>query len=301
MRDTKQPATGAEPLRLVTEDGVMLSGLHLRPAGGTAGSIAGGTNDRTNGRTPHGTGGSHRHANGTDGGSADLAFVVAHGFTCSIRRPIFQAICRRMSAFGAVVACDFRGHGESGGFSTVGDREVLDVQAAVRWARGRGYRRVATVGFSMGGSVVLRHAALYRGTESVDAVVSVSAPSRWYILDTPSMRRVHWLCETMLGRATARLLGTRIGRGWHRLPASPVELAGRIPPTPLLIVHGDRDAYFTLEHPRALAAAAGPGAELWVEAGFGHAESATTPELVDRIGRWLAARTSLHGSGTISG
>ena len=33
-----------------------------------------------------------------------------------------------------------------------------DVDATVRWARAAGYRRVATVGFSMGGAVVLRHA-----------------------------------------------------------------------------------------------------------------------------------------------
>ncbi|WP_181788171.1 alpha/beta hydrolase, partial [Streptomyces phytophilus] len=49
-----------------------------------------------------------------------------------------------------------------GGRSTVGDREVLDLAAAVAWARSLGHRRVATVGFSMGGSVVLRHGALYR-------------------------------------------------------------------------------------------------------------------------------------------
>ena len=42
-----------------------------------------------------------------------------------------------------------------------GDREVLDLEAAVGWARTLGYQRVATVGFSMGGAVAVRHAALY--------------------------------------------------------------------------------------------------------------------------------------------
>ena len=268
VRDTNEPGTGVDRLRLVTEDGVRLSGVHLpaRP-------------DLT-------------------GADPDLVFVVAHGFTCSIRRPVFQAICGRLSGFGSVVAVDFRGHGDSGGRSTVGADEVLDVRAAVRWARRR-YPRVATVGFSMGGSVVLRHAALYRDGDRVDAVASISAPSRWYILDTPPMRRVHWLCETTLGRTTARLLGTRLAGSWPQPPASPIELVGRIAPTPLLLVHGDRDAYFTLEHPRALAAAAGAGAELWIEAGYGHAESAATPDLVDRIGGWLAARTRPARSGTI--
>ncbi|HEY9476145.1 MAG TPA: alpha/beta fold hydrolase [Mycobacteriales bacterium] len=271
MRDTYRPGTGLERLRLVTEDGVRLSGLHLP---GRPGAV------------------------GDQDGKPDLAFVVAHGFTCSIRRPVFRAICDRLSAFGAVVACDFRGHGDSGGRSTVGAEEVLDVRAAVRWARER-YPRVATVGFSMGGSVVLRHAALYRGGDGVDAVASISAPSRWYVLDTPPMRRVHWLCETALGRATARLMGTRLAGSWQRPPASPVELVDRIPPIPLLLVHGDRDGYFTLEHPRALAAAAGAGTELWVEPGFGHAESAATPDLLDRIGGWLASSARHGASGTI--
>ena len=44
-----------------------------------------------------------------------------------------------------------RGHGRSGGRSTLGDQEVLDLDQAVRWARHLGYERVVTVGFSMGG------------------------------------------------------------------------------------------------------------------------------------------------------
>nr|MDT0665704.1 alpha/beta hydrolase [Micromonospora sp. DSM 115978] len=97
--------------------------------------------------------------------------------------------------------------------------------------------------------------------------------------------------ETVSGRAVARrVLRTRIDPGgWLQVPLSPVELVSRIAPIPLLIVHGDRDGYFTLEHPRALAAAAGPHAELWLLAGFGHAEAAVTPELLDRLGAWCTA------------
>ena len=46
------------------------------------------------------------------------------------------------------------------GFSTLGDREVLDVDAAVAEARRLGYARVVSMGWSMGGTCVLRHAAL---------------------------------------------------------------------------------------------------------------------------------------------
>jgi pimeloyl-ACP methyl ester carboxylesterase len=215
-----------------------------------------------------------------------LAAVVAHGFTGSLARPHLRAVAAGLARHAGVVAFDFRGHGRSGGRSTLGDREVLDLDAAVGAARALGYRDVVTCGWSMGGSVVLRHAALVGG---VDAVVSVSAVSRWFVRDTTPMRRVHWAIETRLGRLVARrAFGTRIDPdGWPVVPESPLEVVGRIAPTPLLLVHGDADHYFPVEHPHALFAAAGEPKQLWLVPGFGHAEAAATPELLDRIGAHL--------------
>ncbi|MQY38228.1 hypothetical protein SRB17_62380 [Streptomyces sp. RB17] len=221
--------------------------------------------------------------------SRDLVFVVAHGFTGDVDRPHVRRVAGALRGYGAVVTFSFRGHGRSGGRSTVGDKEVLDLAAAVAWARGLGHARVVTVGFSMGGSVVLRHAALEPGT--ADAVVSVSAPARWYYRGTAPMRRLHWLVTRPEGRLVGRYgLRTRIHhREWDPVPLSPTEAVPRIAPTPLLIVHGDRDGYFPLDHPRMLAEAAGDHAELWVETGMGHAEHAADDALLARIGEWAAA------------
>ncbi|WP_028810058.1 alpha/beta hydrolase [Streptomyces sp. 351MFTsu5.1] len=221
--------------------------------------------------------------------SRDLVFVVAHGFTGDVDRPHVRRVVRALTRYGAVVTFSFRGHGASGGRSTVGDREVLDLAAAVEWARGLGHTRVATVGFSMGGSVVLRHAALY-GPDTqarTDAVVSVSSPARWYYRGTAPMRRLHWLVTRPAGRLVGRYgFRTRIHhREWDPVPLSPVDAVPRIAPAPLLIVHGDRDGYFPLDHPRMLAAAAGDHGELWIEP-MGHAEHAVGDELLDRIGDW---------------
>ncbi|MEU6577773.1 alpha/beta fold hydrolase [Streptomyces sp. NPDC046805] len=224
--------------------------------------------------------------------SAPPVFVIAHGFTGDADRPHVRRAARVFARYGAVVTFSFRGHGASGGRSTVGDREVLDLAAAVAWARDLGHARVVTVGFSMGGSVVLRHAALCDGSEGADAVVSVSAPARWYYRGTAPMRRLHWLVTRPEGRLLGRLgLRTRIHhRDWDPVPLSPVEAASRIAPRPLLIVHGDRDAYFPLDHPRMLAAAAGDHGELWLEPGMGHAEHAAADALLGRIGAWAASR-----------
>ncbi|MEV5235294.1 alpha/beta fold hydrolase [Streptomyces pseudogriseolus] len=227
---------------------------------------------------------------GVSRGVEGLVLVVAHGFTGDVDRPHVRRVARAFARYGAVVTFSFRGHGRSGGRSTVGDREVLDLAAAVAWARELGHTRVVTVGFSMGGSVVLRHAALEAG--SVDAVVSVSAPARWFYRGTAPMRRLHWLVTRPSGRLVGRYgLRTRIHhRQWDPVPLSPVEAVPRIAPTPLLVVHGDQDAYFPLDHPRMLADAAGEHGELWVEHGMGHAENAAPEPLLGRIGDWAVAR-----------
>lgn len=228
-------------------------------------------------------------------GRRDLAVVVAHGFSGALERPAVRRAAGVLRGHGGVVTFSFRGHGRSGGHSTVGDREVLDLDAAVAWARRLGYARVATVGFSMGASVVLRHAGAGpdSGLGPVDAVVAVSSPARWYYRGTAPMRRLHWVVTRPTGRLVGRWgLRTRINsRDWDPVPRSPVESVPYIAPTPLLIVHGDRDAYFPLDHPLSLAAAAGEdGADLWIERGFGHAENAADAALLGRIGDWLTAR-----------
>jgi len=240
------------------------------------------------------------HRAAADGSAIDggTVFVVAHGFSGSWRTPALGKVGDVLAEHAGVVAFDFRGHGRSGGYSTVGDQEVLDLDAAVRWARLLGYVSVATVGFSMGASVVIRHAALLRG---VDAVVAVSGPARWYYRGTPTMRRLHFVIERPLGRLFARLvMGTRIlDEGWDPVPAEPRALAGAVAPTPLLVVHGDQDRFFPLEHGYQLADAGGPTAELWVEHGFGHAEAAIDESLTRRIEAWV--RRSLAAAPAPSG
>jgi pimeloyl-ACP methyl ester carboxylesterase len=272
-----------------------------------------------------------------DPGPTGLGVVVAHGLTGSWRRPGIRRAAAALARVGGVVSFDFRGHGRSGGRSTVGDLEVLDLAAAVAWARELGYRRIATVGFSMGAAVALRYAAGCApvaagpgadlppadggsavagpvGAASAGgggaagplspvgdraagdgaglaAVVAISGPSRWYYRGTPAMRRVHWVIEKRTGRLAGRVLRrTRIAAtGWDPVPEPPDVAAARIAPTPLLVVHGDADPLFPVEHAHALYAAAREPKQLWIEPGFGHAENAAPAALLARVAAWLAA------------
>jgi pimeloyl-ACP methyl ester carboxylesterase len=207
---------------------------------------------------------------------------------------VVWTITQRFTRAAGVVTFDFRGHGRSGGLSTLGDKEIEDLDVAVRYARELGYAKVATVGFSMGASVVLRQAALRRG---VDAVVSVSGPGRWYYRDTEPMRRVHFAAEKRLGRAfTKHVLHTRISpEGWPTPdPMPPAEAAALIAPAPLLIIHGDQDVYFPPEHGQQLYAAAREPKELWLLPGFGHGERHTDDALTDRIAAWAAKAVAVQ-------
>ena len=230
------------------------------------------------------------------------AVVLVPGFSAKIRQPAVRSVAEGLRWHAGVIMIETRGHGRSTGACTFGDREVFDVDAAVGEARRLGYERVVTVGWSMGGAAVIRHAALARGEVPVgrrrlrnppDAVVAVSATSRWFVRETAPLRRILWMAETRVGRVVARtVFGVRIpSPPWPpaaaEQPAAPIDLVAQVAPTPMLIVHGDLDGYFTLDHPRALAEAAGPSARLWIVPGFGHAEAGVVPGLVDQIGRYL--------------
>jgi pimeloyl-ACP methyl ester carboxylesterase len=117
------------------------------------------------------------------------------------------------------------------------------------------------------------------------------------------MRRLHWLITRPEGRLVGRYgfrtrIHHRVGApptpsgqwGRNPVPLSPTEAVPKIAPTPLLIVHGDRDGYFPVDHPRMLAEAAGDHGELWLEPGMGHAEHAADDALLARIGDWAASR-----------
>ncbi|RKS10617.1 alpha/beta hydrolase family protein [Nocardiopsis sp. Huas11] len=219
----------------------------------------------------------------------ESVIVLANGFTGSYRNPYTRAIADVLLPIGDVMTFDFRGHHGSGGHSTVGNAEIHDLEAVVARVRELGYTSVATVGFSMGAAVALRHAAIFGG---VDAVVSVSAPSRWYYRGTRRMRVLHLGIERTVGRFfLERFRKVRVtDRRWDPRPAEPREVAGKISPTPLLVVHGDADTYFPVSHANAIHEAAGEPSDLWIIPGMGHAERAVTPELSARLRDWVRER-----------
>jgi pimeloyl-ACP methyl ester carboxylesterase len=208
---------------------------------------------------------------------ADVAVVLAHGFSMTSRSPGMTALAGELGRRGfAVWRFDFRGHGASGGFSTLGDAEIWDLHAVVARARARS-ARVVVVGASMGGFIALRHAALLGGE---DAVVAVSAPAEWGVAHLPRARVLTLAATTGLGRRLLAARGTRVSGAPPRRIASPPELAPDLK-VPVAIVHGSHDPYVPLDDGLHIYEQLGGPREILVLPGYGHAEAGYSARFAD--------------------
>lgn len=212
---------------------------------------------------------------------APVGLVLAHGFSMSSTDRRLTRLAAGLSQSGhAVYTFDFRGHGRSGGVCTLGEVEILDLDAVIGLARRQQHDNIVVVGASMGGFVALRHAALLGGE---DAVVAISTPATWGV--SPRLRAQALLLAVRhpVGRRILSARGTRVVESIEAPPLSPAELADQIT-IPVALVHGDKDPYVptgdaVLLHQHL----AGPK-RLVILPDFGHAEAAYSPELALLLG-----------------
>jgi alpha-beta hydrolase superfamily lysophospholipase len=203
-----------------------------------------------------------------------LSYLVVHGLVANHLAPGFRHFAESLTRYGSVWTIDLRGHGRSEGVCTLGDREALDVAAATGAIRAATGHPLVAVGFSMGAGAAVRAAALY---EKPDAVVSVSGPARWGGWRGPGARRTSKIWRLPGGPLTLRVItGVRIARPSLEGVESPAEVAARVAPAPLMVVHGDSDEFFPPEEARDLYEAAREPKLLWMVEDGGHAEGLFT-------------------------
>jgi pimeloyl-ACP methyl ester carboxylesterase len=212
--------------------------------------------------------------------SASVGVVLVHGFMGYRTKPPQRILAEALADRFCVFTFDLRGHGQSSGACSGGEYEPLDVHAVVQHARRKGFERVVTVGGSLGGIAVIREAAMFR---DVAGVVSISTPAQWGLTDTAAVRRATWIFTSRIGRALAkRVMGTTIDLDW-RNPEPPEVVVARIAPTPLLLVHGADDHFFSVEQARRLYERAGEPKRLLILDEFGHAEDGYTSSFAARL------------------
>lgn len=244
------PQYGGEQLSLVTSDGVRLSASYLP-----------GPPD------------------------APATVVLVHGLALSSRTPKIHAFAHRLAEHVNVLVPDLRGHGRSGGRCTLGDREPLDVAAAVEAAPPG--LPVVTMGLSLGGAAVLLHAGTIGG---VAGVVAISAPAWSDSWDTRPTERIRRHVSTRGGRLFLwSVLRTRVAADWKGVPESR-GVAAAIAPAFTILVHDPDDHYFGEEHARTIYGWLRPPKDLWLIPDSGHGTDLLTPELADRLVARISSR-----------
>lgn len=193
----------------------------------------------------------------------EAAVILAHPAVTGQRYAPLVELAEKLSDDFDVYTFDFRGHGESGGRMRLGlEGAVVDLAAVAGMVRSAGYRWVGAVGFSLGGMSGLVLAAR---ENPFQALVVVGMPPRFPAL-TP-WRRLFlppWLL-------VLRLLGARFSLAAGEVE-HPVDAAEAFPGIPLLVVHGEREAFYSRRELDELLQRLGGSAELWIVEGAGHAE-----------------------------
>jgi dipeptidyl aminopeptidase/acylaminoacyl peptidase len=172
---------------------------------------------------------------------SDQAIIQLHGHGGSMD-PDIQYLPAWNAAGFSVLMFDFRGHGRSqGNISTFGYLERYDVQGAIQFLKAeKGIRRIALVGFSLGGMVAILSAP---GCPEVAAVVEDGAPARiksaiavWGI----EHHLPYWASKSLAWMA---VFGASLRVGANLFRYEPVRWIGKIAPRPLMIIHGELDQY----------------------------------------------------------
>lgn len=205
------------------------------------------------------------------GATATPGLVLAHGFPAgpdgaATAAKTYPDLADRLCAETgwSVLSFNFRGTGESpGNFSLRG--WLADLRAAAEHLQAQGISGVWVAGSSTGGALAIVLAA---SDPTVLGVAALAAPAKFGDWESHPRRSLN----------LARQVGAIKDPGfpadvdaWSREAAElrPLDVVGRLPPRPLMILHGADDETVPVSDARALAAAA-PGSELHVLAGAGH-------------------------------
>jgi uncharacterized protein len=201
--------------------------------------------------------------------------VLVHGFSASTADQKVLAVAGGLTAAGFdVFAYDSRGHGRSGGATTLGNLERHDVAAAVEAVRATSTSApLVVVGASMGAIAALHYTvqsdAGQPGTP-ISGVVTVSCPAHWKLPRNARGVISAVMTHTPFGRRFAlRRMGVRVAPPMRRA-APPVELVTQVQ-VPLAIVHGRADPFISVEDAEALYAASNEPHRLDLVERLGHA------------------------------
>ena len=188
-----------------------------------------------------------------------------------------------------VLMFDFRGHGDSEGHTiSFGDREQLDVLAAIRFLRtqkSEQSRQLIALGVSMGAASLTGAAA--RVEPPLDAVVLDSGfAAAGELADSYLGWLPHCLRPILMVPGMPLL---SLDAGCRLDDVRPIESIGRLR-APVLVIHSRDDRLVPVEHAERLYAAASAPKVLWIVDAGGHGGAIRSgDEYVRRVAGWAQA------------
>lgn len=115
--------------------------------------------------------------------------IICPGWFMTKDSKAFSLLAETLSERHDVIGMDFRGHGKSSGFYTFTSKELLDLDAVVKFAKSR-YNKVYLAGFSLGGGLVVTYGAL---KNNIDKIIAVSAYSDFYKIENRMWHPNAWI------------------------------------------------------------------------------------------------------------
>ena len=165
----------------------------------------------------------------------DEVVIVAPGWFMTKDSNAFCQISEMFAKEFDVISFDFRGHGKSGGFYTFTSKEIMDMDAVVRFARKNHYSKIYLTGFSLGAAMALIYASKSR---FINKIIAVSAPANFDKIENQMWKKEAWL-ETFKKFELGRFASIRL----YPIPLKkikPIDIVDKIK-VPTLFIAGESD------------------------------------------------------------
>lgn len=165
----------------------------------------------------------------------DEIVIVAPGWCMTKDSKAFCEISEMFSKNFDVISFDFRGHGKSGGMFTFTARELMDIDAVIRFVRKSKYKRIYLAGFSLGAAMSIIYTSKSR---YIDKVIAVSAPTEFDKIENQMWKKEAW-GETFKKFELDRFASIRP----YPIPLkkiNPIDVVGKIK-VPTLFIAGEKD------------------------------------------------------------
>lgn len=166
----------------------------------------------------------------------DSVLIICPGWFMTKDSGAFNKMSRDFLKNFDILSMDFRGHGKSSGFYTFTQKEQLDIAAVVNYAQECSYNKIYLLGFSLGGALVILHAAKNR---NIDKVIAVSAPADFDKIENHMYSPDAWIPTLFQKFEPKRWLSIRPALPFNK-KEKPVDFVDKIS-VPTLFIAGEKD------------------------------------------------------------